>query len=150
MQSPASPTRCVVMDTHPIFCECGCSSIPHAQAAPKNPLILPPARKHPVRSHIDTASADPYLPHPVPPAQQLGAGWPHPAPGRVLRQAQTEVTVLLGRLLAVPNLVSIGLVISYHFSHRGLSPLLQVFVLLLQFHLPPFLKKCLRSPLVTV
>lgn len=52
---------------------------------------------------MHTPSADPYRPQPVPPAQQLGAGWPQPAPGRVLRQAQAEVTVLLGRLLAVPK-----------------------------------------------
>lgn len=43
-----------------------------------------------------TPRASPYLLHPIPSAQQLGAGYSQPLTGRVLHQGQTEVTALAG------------------------------------------------------
>ena len=111
---PSLPHKTCAMDTHALFCECGCSNITHTQAAPYNSLILTPAKKKPTRARKHTPSMCPCLLHPVPSAQQLGTGYSQPPTERMLHQVQKEVTVLLGRLLALPHLVSIWLVVWYH------------------------------------
>lgn len=148
MESPASLTRRVATCTHALSCERGCSSITPAQVAPYNPLILTPAWKPPnkvtyVYSKSKSLPAASHTISPVAGCRLLAASDWESAPSGADRSHGAG----WGSSWQWQTWFQFDWwFVSCDFSHDSLSPLLQIFVLLLQFNLPPFLKNVSGVP----